>query len=167
MFERKFYWSLLTIVIVSFFVGIFFGKYITYESQARLLDTLRDSSAVLMAVLGVWLAVMCPDILPKLFSGESVKVDSIVLNRIQTLIVPLMIYSTIICFEILIPWLALILKQIPYCTNNIFFMRQISFVIISFLCLVQILSLLLVLVPVEMLSLSAKVNNIRERFLSR
>lgn len=167
MFESRFYWLLTTIAAISLGAGMFFGSNIRYEQQAHLLDTLRDTSAVLMAVLGVWLAVVCPDILPKLFSSEKVKVDTKILNRIQTLVVPLMIYSIIICFEILIPWVALILKQIPFCINNFLMMRKIAFGIISMLCLVQILSLLLLLVPVEILGLSSKINNIRGRFLSR
>lgn len=158
MFEKRFYGLVFFIIITSLFVGYLFGQNISYSDQSKLLDTLRDTSAVLMAVLGVWLAVVCPEILSNLFTDKKFIVDPKFLQRFKTITIPLFIYSIIICFEIFIPWIAIILKQIDFFVLHFEVMRQISFSIISLLCLIQVLSILLVLAPLEIVSITGKRN---------
>jgi hypothetical protein len=158
MFEKRFYGLVFIIFSTSLVVGSLFGQNISYSEQSKLLDTLRDTSAVLMAVLGVWLAVVCPEILSNLFTDKKFIVDPKFLKRFQTITIPLFIYSIIICFEIFIPWIAIVLKQIDFFVLHFELMRQISFSIISLLCLVQVLSILLVLAPLEIVSITGKRN---------
>ena len=158
MFEKRFYKIFIALVAISIIAGYFCGPYISFSEQSKLLDTLRDTSAVLMAVLGVWLAVICPEILEKLFSGKSFVLDAKFLERFKTITIPLFIYSIIICFEIFIPWIAVIFKQIPFFVAHISVLRQISFFAISLLCLVQVLSILLVLAPLEIISVTGRLN---------
>lgn len=158
MFEKRFYGLVFIIISTSLVVGSLFGQNISYSEQSKLLDTLRDTSAVLMAVLGVWLAVVCPEILSNLFTDKKFIVDPKFLKRFQTITIPLFIYSIIICFEIFIPWIAIVLKQIDFFVLHFELMRQISFSIISILCLVQVLSILLVLAPLEIVSITGKRN---------
>lgn len=158
MFEKRFYLILFILAALSVIIGIVCGRSIAFSDQAGILDTLRDTSAVLMAVLGVWLAVICPDILQKLFSGEKFVPDQKFMNRFKTITIPLFIYSIIICLEILIPWIAMVLKQFTIFTEHFVLMRQISFSVISLLCLVQVLSIILLLTPLEIISTTGNLN---------
>lgn len=162
--KRIFYILLGIAVLISLAVSYRYGKNIPFESQAKILDSLRDTSAVLMTVLGIWMAVICPGLLSSLFDGQRIDVDDATYTRIRSITTPLFFAALIVCFEIALPWLALILKQVEALTGFHDYLRVASFFIISLLCLIQLFAILMALVPIERIQRVGAANNIVSRY---
>lgn len=106
------------ILLLAAALGWWLGGAIPFEQQSHLLEGLRDSSAVVMAVLGIWLAVIFPEVLPKLFSGEAIHFDAAQLGRFRSVIYPLSLAALIVALEVVIPWAALVAKQLPFFVHH-------------------------------------------------
>lgn len=162
--KRIFYILAVIAISISLVVSYYYGKHIPFEFQAKLLDSLRDTSAVLMTVLGIWMAVICPGLLSKLFDGERIDVDDETYKRIRSITIPLSIAALIVCFEIVLPWVALVLKQIEALNEFRDYLRCASFFIISLLCLIQLFAVLIAIIPIERIRRVGEANNIATKF---
>ncbi|MDE1143604.1 MAG: hypothetical protein PW999_29130 [Paraburkholderia tropica] len=153
------------ILLFSAALGWWLGGAIPFEDQAHLLDGLRDSSAVVMAVLGIWLAVIFPEVLPKLFSGEAIHFDSGQLGRFRSVIYPLSLAALIVALEVVIPWVALVAKQLPFMVAHKSLCRVVAFGILSALCLLQMFAILWMLIPVAIADMFAKSSSDKVGFI--
>ncbi|MBJ9661247.1 hypothetical protein [Burkholderia gladioli] len=144
------------IIVASLALGWWIGGSIPFEQQSHLLEGLRDSSAVVMAVLGIWLAVIFPEILPKLFTGVAIQFDNAQLQRFRSVIYPLSLAAAIVALEVVVPWLALVAKQLPFFVAHKVNCRMAAFALLSALCLLQMLAILWMLIPVAIADMFAK-----------
>lgn len=144
------------ILLLAAALGWWLGGAIPFEQQSHLLEGLRDSSAVVMAVLGIWLAVIFPEVLPKLFSGEAIHFDAAQLGRFRSVIYPLSLAALIVALEVVIPWAALVAKQLPFFVHHKAACRIGSFGLLSALCLLQMFAILWMLIPVAVADMFAK-----------
>jgi len=147
---------IFAIIAVALAVAWFLGASIPFEQQSKLLEGLRDSSAVVMAVLGIWLAVIFPEVLPKLFAGVPVQFDSVQLGRFRSVIYPLSLAAGIVALEVIVPWAAIVAKQIPFFLEHRGACRIGSFAVLSALCMLQMFAILWMLIPVGIVDMFAK-----------
>ncbi|WP_322009204.1 hypothetical protein [Paraburkholderia sp. J12] len=155
----------LLIVAISAVLGWQLGEGIPFEQQSHLLEGLRDSSAVVMAVLGIWLAVIFPEVLPKLFSGSAIQFDAGQLSRFRSVIYPLSLAALIVALEVIVPWAALVAKQIPFFVAHKGICRIAAFSLLSALCLLQMFAILWMLIPVAVVDMFAKSSSDKIQFI--
>ncbi|APD34046.1 hypothetical protein [Burkholderia pseudomallei] len=153
------------ILLLAAALGWWLGGSIPFEQQSHLLEGLRDSSAVVMAVLGIWLAVIFPEVLPKLFSGEAIHFDAAQLGRFRSVIYPLSLAALIVALEVVIPWAALVAKQLPFFVHHKATCRIASFGLLSALCLLQMFAILWMLIPVAVADMFAKSSSDKVGFI--
>ncbi|HDR9081409.1 hypothetical protein [Burkholderia vietnamiensis] len=153
------------IIIASAVLGWWLGGSIPFEQQSHLLEGLRDSSAVVMAVLGIWLAVIFPEVLPKLFSGMAIQFDAGQLSRFRSVIYPLSLAALIVALEVIVPWIALVAKQIPFFLAHKTECRVAAFALLSALCLLQMFAILWMLIPVAVVDMFAKASSDKVQFI--
>jgi len=128
-------------------MGYSFGEAVTYNTQSGLLDALRDTSSIIMAVLGIWIAVIYPNLLPKLLNDESVTFEKPQLERVRSLILPMVTAAIVICVTLALPSLVLVIKQVPSLMQHVPIMRRFSFALLCFLSWTQIYAVLQALIP--------------------
>lgn len=158
---------ILLIVVFAAAVGWLLGGGIPFEQQSKLLEGLRDSSAVVMAVLGIWLAVIFPEVLPKLFSGIPVQFDSSQLSRFRSVIYPLSLAALIVALEVIVPWAAIVAKQIPFFLEHRSACRVGAFAVLSALCMLQMFAILWMLIPVGIVDMFAKASSDKVDYLAK
>lgn len=151
--------SLLVAITVVF--SFVLGRGISFSEQMPIYDGLRNTSAIIFAVMGAWIALIYPRKLSQAFGRKPYDEKKKDIDDINRLFKP-MVYSTIIL--IIVVGMAFIVplgKQIsslhPY--KDIF--RSISFGSIAALTILQFWSLILTLVPSD--EIKDSVDDVRER----
>jgi hypothetical protein len=145
--------SIIKILAALLVAYIFFhyGQEISYELQASLYESLRNTSAIIFGVMGIWIAVIYPNILSKIYA-KNIDIKQARLNReevqkISSLIYSLFYSSLIIGAVLIAEVVAPILKEIPFLINNFKFFRGVSYSFLGLLSIMQIWILLLALAP--------------------
>jgi len=147
----------ISVVVVS----VVLGKGISFNEQMPIYEGLRNTSAIIFAVMGAWIALLYPSKLSQAFGKKpySDKVKDI--EAINRLFKP-MIYSTIILAVVVgMSFLVPLAKQIEYLYQYKGVFRSISFGSIAALTILQFWSLILTLVPGD--EIKDSVDDIRER----
>lgn len=143
---------LLFIVIILLSGGLFcffVGQKIEISSQMGIYKSLRDVSVVIFAILGVWIAVVSPDILQRIYrdgaSTESAKKE---LNRVKLLSVPMFIAASCFCIIIIVEFLYPALKHVHFLVSNKIYVRIISYLFLYLILIVQAWSLFVAILPI-------------------
>ncbi len=141
------------IVVIVVFVGCFYyGQNVSYEIQNTLYEGLRNTSAVIFGIMGIWIAVIYPDVLSNIFKKKERGEIELELRKVNRLLYPLL-YSTLALIVVLIvTTLAPLLKLIPFFIKNYMLLRGISYSILGVLTLLQIWALILALIPGDVLN---------------
>lgn len=150
----------LVILLVSLFslamiaAAVLFGSKIPFQQQWPLFEALRATAAIIFAVVGAWLAIVYPERLRMSLAGSSAKAEP-VSDRFSTLFTPIA-HSTIILGLVLLAGIvAPIAKQIPLVFEHREIARVISFVILVILTLWQVWTVVLTLVPADIIKAQA------------
>lgn len=129
--------------------AVVYGKSVPFAQQWPLYEALRNTSAIIFAVVGAWLAIIYPERL-KLSFGKKEK-DTSSNSNIRLLLTPA-INSTFILVILLTVGIAVpILKKIPAVLEHVDFFRGASFVLLTSLTLWQIVIVVIAVVPIELL----------------
>jgi len=129
---------LLFIIFLLSFPVFYFGKAINLDEQYRIIENLKTIFSILFALFGIWIAICNPLI------TDNKKLDQIkfekILESLFLCIICLILISFIFFF---IP----ILKQIQYIVNQKNIFLGILFLIIYGLTLIQAYTLIISLMP--------------------
>src|SRR5690554_880017 len=133
----------VSIIISSVVLG---GK-IPFNEQMPIYDGLRNTSAIIFAVMGAWIALLYPGKLSQAFGKKPYKEKADDIEQINRLFRP-MIYSTIILMVVIgVSFAVPLAKQIDYLHQYKEIFRAVSFGAIASLTLLQFWSIILTLVP--------------------
>lgn len=131
-------------IIIS---SIVLGGGITFKEQMPIYDGLRNTSAIIFAVMGAWIALLYPGKLSQAFGKKPYKEKENDIDQIKRLFRP-MIYSTIILMVVIgVSFGVPLAKQISFLHPNKEVFRALSFGVIALLTLLQFWSIILTLVP--------------------
>jgi len=127
--------------------SVVLGGGITFKEQMTIYDGLRNTSAIIFAVMGAWIALLYPGKLSQAFGRKPYKEKANEIDQINRLFRP-MIYSTIILMVVIgVSLIVPLAKQVSYLHAYKEHFRAISFGTIASLTLLQFWSIILTLVP--------------------
>jgi hypothetical protein len=164
--RKVLFFSSLALLAYIFF---YFGKNVSYKEQSSLFDNLRTTSGIIFTIMGIWIAVIYPNSLLKVFSQEiTTEEDMQHIEKIYNLIMP-MVYSAIIFSVVLIIQMIYPLaKQISFFNSNISTFRGLLYSFIGILNILQIWTLFIALIPgnnlVKELRYFSKTKNYHKKF---
>lgn len=146
--------------------GFYYGQSIPFTQQWPLYEALRNTAAIIFAVVGAWLAIIYPERLKLSFGRTGTEARGN--GNIGLLLTPA-VHSTIILVTLLlIGILAPILKQVPLLFPYIDLCRGLSFLILTGLTLWQIVIVIMTIAPADMVKIMADKeraeNEIKEHF---
>lgn len=148
-------------VAITVVLSIVLGKGISFSEQMPIYEGLRNTSAIIFAVMGAWIALLYPSKLSQAFGRKPYDEKKKDIDDINRLFKPL-IYSTIILIVVVgISFIVPLGKQISYLHQYKDIFRSISFGSIAILTILQFWSLILTLVPGD--EIKDSVDDVRER----
>jgi hypothetical protein len=143
-------WGLQAIVLILFILGLVFcltfGDGVKLERQLELFGALRDFSAVIFAVVGIWMALICPDAVKKVYANKDSDHQR-QLRRLKFLIFPLVLSAICIFIAMSVEVFASALPSIQFFREHADLLKRTSYAGIFALCFLEIWSLLQALVP--------------------
>lgn len=155
---------IVTIIIV---LSIVLGKGISFSEQMPIYEGLRNTSAIIFAVMGAWIALLYPGKLSQVFGRKPYDEKKKDVDDINRLFKPL-IYSTIILIVVVgVSFIVPLGKQISYLHQYKDIFRSISFGSIATLTILQFWSLILTLVPGDEIKDSVDDAREQEKILER
>lgn len=141
------------ITLVGVGAAAWFGRSIPFAAQWPLYEALRTTAAIIFAVVGAWLAIVYPDRLRLLGNGNgNAKVAG---ERFSQLFAPVVNSSVILCIVLLVGIIAPVLRQLAWLQAHIEVVRALSFTVLVCLTLWQVWTVILTLVPADMLKRKA------------
>lgn len=145
-------------IIVS---SVVLGRNITFNEQMPIYDGLRNTSAIIFAVMGAWIALLYPGKLSQAFGQKPYTEKTNDIDQINRLFRP-MIYSTVILMVVIgVSFAVPLAKQIAYLHPYKEVFRSVSFGAIAFLTILQFWSIMLTLVPGD--TIKDDLDNIKSR----
>lgn len=146
--------ALLFLVVIIFSLiggGIFcfsVGGEISISLQIEIYKSLKDVSVVIFAILGIWIAVICPDILREIYrdgiSADGAKKE---LNKVKLLSVPMLIAASCFCIIISVLFIYPSLIHNSLMVSNKIYIRKLSYLFLYIILVVQFWSLFISILP--------------------
>ena len=132
------------------------GGNIPFSKQWPLYEALRNTAAIIFAVVGAWLAIIYPDRLKFSFGEESTTPNqSKSPSKLNLLFIPAVHSTVILVILLLIGIIAPITKEFELFQKNIEIARRISFILLTALTLYQAIIVVLAILPAGFLAHSA------------
>ncbi|GAW97954.1 MULTISPECIES: hypothetical protein [Colwellia] len=157
----------IIIVLLVIIVSLLLGGKIAFKEQMVIYDGLRNTSAIIFAVMGAWIALLYPQKLSQAFGKKPYKEKSDDIDQINRLFRP-MIYSTsILSIVIGMAFIVPLAKQVEYLIQFKEIFRALSFAVIAFLTMLQFWSLVLTLVPGDSIKDDLDEDKERQKMLAR
>lgn len=144
-----------------------FGENITIEEQTPLLEGLRNTSAIIFGVMGAWIAILHPESLKKIFGQNSGGVSAEDRETINLLLSPIIISTFILSIVLVMPLITSIGKSIPYILEYKHELRGLSFAILGCLTILQLWTLVLTLIPGDILKRNMQRQETKEAVKNR
>lgn len=147
---RNFILAGIAIIAVTLvIVGYLFGRSIPFAQQWPLFEALRNTAAIIFAVVGAWLAIIYPERL-KISFGRSTESKGSSANM-GLLLTPAVSSTFILMIVLMVGVLAPILKQVPYLVENVEVVRGGAFAFLMILTIWQVVIVFIAIMPVEFL----------------
>lgn len=144
--------------------GYWFGREIPFGQQWPLFEALRNTAAIIFAVVGAWLAIIYPERLRLSFGkkGDGGAAG----GNIGLLLIPA-VYSTIILVILLFIGVTVpMLKQIPFLLGHVEICRGISFCVLTALTIWQAAIVIMTIDPADLVKDSADREAARQEYAS-
>lgn len=134
------------IIILIFSIGYFAGAEVSVRIQLELIDVIVSFASFVFAILGLWLAVVFPDVMAGIYKNNSIEEKRGLISKAKRLLLPLCLASMVAASGILIriaaePIMKFVWLSEVSLDNSILF----AFITISFFTLV--VALILALAP--------------------
>lgn len=104
--------SVLSLTVAT--TGYFSGLQISLEDQLKLIELLISFATVVFAVVGVWLAVVFPDIMTGIYKRTTIEEKKELLSTAKRLLIPLFLASLIAAASMFVRVVAEPLKSITW-----------------------------------------------------
>lgn len=158
--------ALLFIFWASAVAGSYlYGQNVPFSEQWPLFEALRTTSAIIFAVVGAWLAIVYPERLRLSLSqpngGEQAKSQ----NHIGILLSPAVNSTAVLCIVLLVGVSAPLLKRADIAHAYISECRGLSYALLVALTLWQAWTVILTLVPADLILSRANQENRRREVL--
>jgi hypothetical protein len=125
------------------------GQNISFDAQWPLYESLRTTASIILAIVGAWMGLIYPKALEKLLDKSVPSTDSAPIEH-RRLLEPLLYSTGILIAVLLIGVSKPILSQWNIVLAHQEIARGVSFSVLIYLTLLQILTLLLTLAPASM-----------------
>lgn len=156
--------SILIIIATVFGVlGYCYGKNIPFSEQWPLFEALRTTASIIFAVVGAWLAIIYPERLKFTFKPTEKKTSSN--SNIGKLLHPAINSTVILCVILVIGILAPIIKQFSFIQDSRDVARGISYFILVMLTIWQLWTIILTLIPADMIKIKSDEENEEKKTL--
>ncbi|HFD33342.1 MAG TPA: hypothetical protein ENJ28_11630 [Gammaproteobacteria bacterium] len=159
---------ILTVILL--FSGYYFGRIVTLPSQIKLIELLISFSSIVFAVVGVWLAVVFPNVMTGVYKNTSVDEKQTLIDSAKRLLIPLFLASFISASSFIIRLLIEPLRGMSWVTEGEW-ANGVLFSFISIASFAIVISLILALAPGLQLLFDGisvvKGDSRRNRYLSR
>ncbi|MBA1184512.1 hypothetical protein G7000_05465 [Pseudomonas stutzeri] len=145
--------------------GVWLGRAVPFEQQWPLFEALRTTAAIIFAVIGAWIAIIYPERLKLSFAenkSPEVKID----NGLGKLFSPIVHSSAILCLVLLIGIIAPVLQSIPALEVYRVQCRGISYGILVALTLWQLWTVVLTLIPADIIKTYSDEEDRRKLFVN-
>ncbi len=126
-----------------------YGQGIPFSQQWPLYEALRNTAAIIFAVVGAWLAIIYPDRLRLSFRDSEGKAENA--SNLSLLLTPAIMSTGILVILLLVGVIAPMLRQVETLYSYLSIMRGISFVLLVFLTLWQVVIVVIAIVPADLL----------------
>ena len=150
----------LAITVGAIGVASWRGSTVTFHDQWPLYEALRNTAAIIFAVIGAWLAIVYPERLRVSLRGSqtSLSQESVADGgRMLTLMAPI-VHSTFILAAVLaVGIVAPLIKELQFVRANVAIFRGMSYGILTSLTLWQLWTVVLTLIPAS--EVTNKVNH--------
>lgn len=129
------------------------GSTVPFHEQWPLYEALRNTAAIIFAVVGAWLAIVYPERL-KIALGEGNSTSGSVASggKVQALMVPVVHSTGILAAVLAIGIIAPLIRQTLFVRFHLEFSRGLSYGMLSALTLWQLWTVILTLIPASDLS---------------
>lgn len=122
------------------------GGSVSFAQQWPLYEALRNTAAIIFAVVGAWLAIVYPERL-RMSQGRSGTAEPKNAEKITKLLEPIVNSTVILAVVLIVGLIAPLIKGVPFVRAHVEVFRTISFVILASLTLLQICTVVLTLIP--------------------
>ncbi|MEA9654878.1 hypothetical protein ABFU65_11035 [Xanthomonas campestris pv. raphani] len=122
------------------------GGAVTFAQQWPLYEALRNTAAIIFAVVGAWLAIVYPERL-KMSQGKAAQSNPDNADKVVKLLEPIVNSTIILAVILLVGLIAPLIRQFPFVRENVSIFRSISFIILASLTLLQVCTVVLTLIP--------------------
>lgn len=132
------------------------GSTITFKDQWPLYEALRNTAAIIFAVIGAWLAIVYPERLKMSLRDNGGHRAIGNEQKVVSLMTPI-VNSTVILAAILLVGIgAPLIKELPFVRANVEVFRGVSYGLLTALTLWQLWTVVLTLVPASDVTTSVK-----------
>lgn len=151
--NRRSAWLIGSVSLVILVLSAWRGAHVPFSDQWPLYEALRNTAAIIFAVVGAWLAIVYPERLRGAFNrtdderqiGSSLR-DSNGQRAIK-LVLPILNTTLILAVVLFVGILAPLVKGLPWVQGNIKLFRSASYLLLSSLTLLQAWTVVFTLVP--------------------
>jgi uncharacterized protein YacL len=139
---------LIVFCIILFFasIGFFAGAEVPVRSQLELVDVIVSFSSFVFAILGLWLAVVFPEIMAGIYKKRSSGDKKKLVSRAKRLLLPLCLASMVAASGILVRIAAEPIMKFAWLSGETFD-NSILFAFITVSFFILVVSLILALAP--------------------
>lgn len=142
-------WMMFVLLAVIGVAVYLFAPKVPFNDQWPLYEALRTTSAIIFAVVGAWIAIAFPERL-RLLSGN-VEAQRGVSQRFRDLFEPIVHSTVTLCVILLVGIAVPIVKGMSLTSSAASNLGQASFALLVFLTLWQVWTIVLTLVPADIL----------------
>ena len=129
--------------------GFVLGRSVPFAQQWPLFEALRNTAAIIFAVVGAWLAIIFPERLREPFGKGSGEAKEGSAASIRILLTPAFHSTAILVVLLLVGLLAPLVKPLEFVQANVWFFRGSSYTLLAALTCWQILIVVLAMFPAE------------------
>ncbi len=153
---EKVWLAIKVAVVIGGILALSIGHKIPFSDQLEIYHSLRDFSAIVFGVIGIWLAIVFTEDLSKVFSSTSKKQAIQNSTRIQGLLYALIVSTGIVILVVLVDFFAPAVKacfQWDWMRSGL---KSVSYLLLYLMTIAELWCLFMGLVPT--LNLREKLN---------
>ena len=140
----------------TFFTVIFLfcawrGMGIPFSDQAPLYEGLRNTAGIIFGVMGAWLAILYPAAFQKFSKPGERGLTTDEEKQVKRLFHPLVCSTVVLALTVLVLFLGPLFRTYRFAIDHADVLRGVSFGVIGVMTVMQIWTVILTLVPTDML----------------
>lgn len=123
------------------------GGGVPFADQWPLFEALRNTAAIVFAVVGAWLAIVYPERLKWGLNNSSQTGDLASARRVAKLLIPVVHSTLILGVVLLVGLFAPLVRDFSFVREHLEVCRALSYLLLSTLTMLQVWTVILTLIP--------------------